>query len=364
MARDVTERKRAEELQQLLLGELSHRVKNTLAIIQAIARQSLRLEPDPRAFVASFTGRLQALARAHDILVRGDMQRADLADLVREQVALGAHDHRIGWTGPRVVLGSGTALQLALVLHELATNARKHGALSTAAGRLGISWNCVATEDGKHELLLEWRESGAGPHKASGPPGFGTLLIERSLEGDGGRTTIRDLPDGFACDIHLALPGPPPVGLAGSGAEPTADARSLAGARILIVEDEPLIAMDMEEWLLAAGGSVIGPATNPMTARRLFAEGAPDAVLLDANLAGSRVDELAAELRRRRIPFAFATGFSRESLPRGLAGRAGPRQALRAGAAGADGARPPGAGVTRASRCSASSFGTGSCRSV
>ena len=105
-----------------------------------------------------------------------------------------------------------------------------------------------------------------------------------------------------------------------------------------MVEDEPLIAMDIEERLLAAGGDVIGPAATRRPRARLIAEAAPDAALLDANLAGSRVDDLAVELRRRRIPFAFATGFGRESLPRDVRGRAGAGQALRLGAAGADGA--------------------------
>ena len=331
----------------LLLGELNHRVKNTLAIIQAIARQSLRLEPNPGAFVASFTGRVQALARAHDILIQGEMQRAELADLVREQVDLGVHDPRISWAGPKVVLDSGTALQLALVLHELATNARKHGALSAPAGRLALGWSSLPTDAGGHELLLEWRETGVGGQEAPASRGFGTLLIERSLLANGGRTAIRYLPDGFACEIRLALPGPARAGpapppAAGPGGEArrerAPDPHPLAGVRILVVEDEPLIAMDIEERLLAAGGDVIGPAANPETARRLIAETAPDAALLDANLAGSRVDDLAVELRRRRVPFAFATGFGRESLPRGVRGRAGAGQALRLGAAGADGA--------------------------
>ena len=156
--------------------------------------------------------------------------------------------------------------------------------------------------------------------------GFGTLLIERSLLANGGRTAIRYLPDGFACEIRLPLaragaggPAPPAAGRAARrGRERAPDPHPLAGVRILVVEDEPLIAMDIEERLLAAGGDVIGPAANPETARRLIAETAPDAALLDANLAGSRVDDLAVELRRRRVPFAFATGFGRESLPRGV----------------------------------------------
>jgi two-component sensor histidine kinase len=320
VARDVTDRKRAEEMQRLLLGELNHRVKNTLAIIQAIARQSLRHEPSPSTFVESFTGRLQALARAHDILVRGEMQRAELGELVREQVDFGTHDPRIDWTGPRVVLDAATGLQLALVLHELATNARKHGALSTPGGRLAIGWSSAEAEDGRQELQLGWRESGVGGRAAPAAPGFGTHLIERSLVANGGRTTIRQLADGFACDIRLPLPDFSPVAqpvlpAATPAREKAPDPHPLSGVRILVVEDEPLIAMDIEERLLAAGGKVIGPAATREAARRLLTESRPDAALLDANLAGARVDDIAVELRRRGIPFAFATGFGRSSLP-------------------------------------------------
>ena len=131
---------------------------------------------------------------------------------------------------------------------------------------------------------------------------------------------------------------------------PAPDPHPLAGVRILVVEDEPLIAMDIEERLLAAGGNVIGPAANPETARRLIAETAPDAALLDANLAGSRVDDLAVELRRRRVPFAFATGFGRESLPPEFADVPVLAKPFGLGGAGADGAWRSSPGARRRSR--------------
>jgi PAS domain S-box-containing protein len=320
-ARDVTERKRAEEHQRLLLSELNHRVKNTLATIQAIARQSLRAEPSPGAFVASFAGRIQALARAHDLLVRGEMQRAELADLVRSQVDLGAPDPRIRASGPAVVLDSRTAAQLGLVLHELATNARKHGALSVPEGRLAITWSTdMAPEPA---LLVEWRETGVRGVRVPTKQGFGTLLIERSLLANRGRAAIGYRDTGIDCEIRLPLPGLPlpgtaPAAASAEGGSTEPDGDDLAGRRILVVEDEPLIAMDVEERLLAAGCSVIGPAANPATAQRLIAESAPDAALLDSNLAGHSVGVLAAELRRRGIPFAFATGVGRDSLPEGF----------------------------------------------
>jgi CheY-like chemotaxis protein len=206
------------------------------------------------------------------------------------------------------------------VLHELATNARKYGALSLPAGRLAITWMSEQV-GGENELRLEWRETGTRAGHEPVTRGFGTLLIERSLLSNGGTTVIRYLPGGFACTIRLPL-GTAPTARARLLLDPTGNARQergapspLAGLRILVVEDEPLIAMDIEEQLLGAGGDVIGPATNLETARRLIADTSPDVALLDANLAGRRVDDLAFELRRRGIPFAFATGFGRASLP-------------------------------------------------
>jgi PAS domain S-box-containing protein len=320
VARDITERRQSEELQALLVRELNHRVKNTLATIQAIARQSLRAAPDPAAFVASFGGRIQALSRAHDLLVQGGMRGAELADLVREQVDLGAGDPRISWSGPAVTLDSRLAVQMALVLHELATNARKHGALSVATGRLAIRWTVTGKE---RELQLEWTESGVPSVAVPSSVGFGTTLIERSLEANRGETVMRYRSDGLACELRLPLPDEPDE-LAGlpRGAAPTTRARSaeppelaLDGKRILVVEDEPLIALDIQARLDAAGCAVVGPAASVEAARRLLAQGPVDAALLDVNLAGNRADDLAAELARRGVPFVFATGYGRECLP-------------------------------------------------
>lgn len=134
VARDVTDRKRDERLQRLLLAELNHRVKNTLAMIQSIAAQSLRHATTPKGFVDSFYGRLQALARAHTLLVEGRMQSADFAALVREQVLLEeGGDPRIACLGPPVSLEPHLAVQLALVLHELA-QARSARAAGGAGG--------------------------------------------------------------------------------------------------------------------------------------------------------------------------------------------------------------------------------------
>ena len=189
VARDITERKRAEKLQRLLLDELNHRVKNTLAIIQAIARQSLRHTKSPSEFVSAFTGRVNALARAHDLLTMTKLQSSNLQELVRDQVMLGGEeDDRITCAGPLVLIDPQKTVHLALVLHELATNARKYGALSVPKGRLSVSWE-VRTAD-QRSLFMIWEERNGPITIAPFQRGFGSILIERTLSGHGGEATI------------------------------------------------------------------------------------------------------------------------------------------------------------------------------
>jgi PAS domain S-box-containing protein len=321
VARDVTERKRNEELQGLLFEELNHRVKNTLATIQAIAGQSLRRAASPSAFVSSFNGRVQALARAHDLLVQGKMRGAPMAEVVREQVVPG-DDPRISISGPMVTLDARNAVQLALVLHELATNARKHGALSEPGGRLSVRWHTESHNT--RELVVDWRETGVRDVTAPSSHGFGSQLIERTLVASGGEASIRFNAGGISCHIRLPLPegevlhdrGSPAARQ--SGASPAEDkvGSSMNGKRILLIEDEALVAMEIESELQAAGCVVVGPAANIPVAQRLIAESEIDAALVDANLAGRPVDELAAALTSKGIPFAFATGYGRDGLPR------------------------------------------------
>jgi PAS domain S-box-containing protein len=327
VGRDITERKQAEALQRLLMDELNHRVKNTLATIQAIAGQSLRRAKNPADFVVSFNGRVQALARAHDLLTQTKMQGADVIDLVREQVVFGAaDDNRISSSGPGLVLESQAAVHLALVLHELATNARKHGALSVPTGRLAVEWE-MQTGGRRYDLVLEWKESG-GP-KVSTPKrrGFGSTLIERTLSAHGGEVSMRYGAEGVTCRITLPLPRQAGPNIGHMDAAPNRDnwpsslpdpntGRAVHGRRVIIIEDEPLVAMDLESILMAAGCEVVGSAGTFEKATQLIANTDCDAALIDVNLAGHPVNELAAALTQKNIPFAFATGYGREGLPR------------------------------------------------
>ncbi|MEZ5953486.1 MAG: PAS domain S-box protein [Hyphomonas sp.] len=179
---DISDRKRAEEHREMLLRELSHRVKNTLATIQTIASHTLREADDMDSFREAFVGRLMAISKSHDLLVESTRRDADLTQLVRDQVMPYAQigSAQVSLSGPPLELGAEAAHSFGLVLHELATNAAKYGALSTGEGRLEISWS-RATDRGRPEAIVEWRES-RGP--AVSPPtrrGFGSILIEQSL---------------------------------------------------------------------------------------------------------------------------------------------------------------------------------------
>jgi CheY-like chemotaxis protein len=209
------------------------------------------------------------------------------------------------------------------VLHELATNARKYGALSVPEGHLSIRWN-VDIGAGRL-LLLKWQESGVPNVKAPDSRGFGSTLIERSLEANDGKAVFHFGANGMSCEINLPLPQ---EALQGTGhvdvdilapKEFSKGRRSikahLKGKRILLVEDEPLIVMEMVEELTSHGLEIIGPANNVHSATRLIAENAIDAALIDANLNGSSVVEVAAALAQKGVPFAFATGYGREGVP-------------------------------------------------
>lgn len=321
VGRDITERKRAERVQNLLLGELNHRVKNTLATVQAIAQQTLKSAKSSTEFTSSFNGRLRALAQAHSLLTDNSWQGADFSALVRDQLLLGVpDDDRILCSGPSVALDPQVALHISLVLHELGTNARKYGSLSVPNGRLSINWT-VRTGDGRI-LLLHWKEQDGPPVRAPSRRGFGTTVIEQSLRAHGGDAIIDFGVNGISCEIKLPLTSdlnsrsgayksiPTKPAFNGDSAE-----ISLRNKRIFVAEDEPLVAMDLIGTLEEEGCEIVGPAPNLEKAKSLIEGGNFDAALLDANLGGDSVDELAAALTRLNVPFAFVTGYGREGLP-------------------------------------------------
>jgi len=195
--RDVTERTRAAELQQLMVNELNHRVKNTLATVQSIALQTLRNAGSPEPVRHDLTERLLALAKAHDVLTREHWDGADFADVVDSAIEAHGVASRVTRTGVRIRLTPTSALALAMALHELFTNAAKYGALSTEAGRIAMDWR--RSGDG---FILTWTERGGPPVAPPQRRGFGFRMIEglaRDLAGD---ADLAFEPGGLVCTIH------------------------------------------------------------------------------------------------------------------------------------------------------------------
>lgn len=205
IARDVTERKRFEAQQRLLIDELNHRVKNTLAIVQAIAHQTLRGTGTPADERAAFSGRLTALAGAHSVLSRVHWVAADMREVAAEALRTVWTGGRVSCDGPAIRLPPKTTVTMSLVLHEFCTNAARYGALSVPGGRVVLTWNLIhGTEP---QLELRWVESG-GP-KVSGrtQTGFGLRMIERALAGEpGGKSEIRFEPEGVIFEAIVGIP--------------------------------------------------------------------------------------------------------------------------------------------------------------
>jgi PAS domain S-box-containing protein len=201
---DVTERVRAEDLRKLLLDELNHRVKNTLATVQSIAAQTVRATPDPVAFRTAFEARLMALSGVHNVLTSANWEGARLDALLDLELSpYGAARYRL--EGPAVRLSAQEALTFALVTHELATNAAKYGALSTPDGCVRVTWS-VEGEADERRLTLDWRETGGPTVVAPTRQGFGSRLIQRSIQVDmHGETTMAFDPEGLRCRIVLRL---------------------------------------------------------------------------------------------------------------------------------------------------------------
>ncbi len=207
--RDITERKLAEEYLRLMVHELNHRVKNSLATVQAIAAQTLRGGGASLEVREALTSRLLALAKAHDVLTDAKWSGARLEEIASQAAApYGADRFRID--GPPVILPPRTAIAMALAFHELATNAAKYGALSNAAGLVDLAWT-VHDEPGSPQLQLTWRETG-GPLVS--PPtrkGFGSRLIQRGLAAEFvGEVRMDFQATGLICRMDVVLPASEP----------------------------------------------------------------------------------------------------------------------------------------------------------
>lgn len=198
---DITERRRAEDRQRLMLNELNHRVKNTLAAVQSIAFQTLRSARTPAEFKDAFEARLLALSETHNLLTRENWEGASLREVISGELdALGGEDRAIV-EGPDVQLSPKAAVAIGMAIHELATNAVKYGSLSVARGILSVGWRVRAGN-----LELDWRESNGPPVTPPGRRGFGSRLLERGLAAElGGSVELAYGEQGVTCFMRLPL---------------------------------------------------------------------------------------------------------------------------------------------------------------
>lgn len=201
---DTTERARADAQRDLLLAELSHRVKNMLAVVQGIARQTFRATDSVAVARETFEGRLMALATAHDLLTRSKWESASLSDLARDALPMRRDRPQISVSGPDVLLDPRQTLALTMALHELFTNAIKYGALAVEAGRVVLQWEVAEGE--RPALRLEWRETGAPTSQPPAREGFGAKLIRQVVTHDlGGEVSMEFAPQGLVCRAELPL---------------------------------------------------------------------------------------------------------------------------------------------------------------
>jgi PAS domain S-box-containing protein len=199
---DMTERKRAEDARRLLNSELDHRVKNTLATVSAVIFHTRQGSRSAANFVAAVEGRIRSMAITHDLLSSRRWQGISLTELVRQELAPYASSNNTEITGPEIVLKPEAGQAMAMVLHELATNAAKYGALSTKKGRVSIRWDRRSNGHPLH-LVLEWQETG-GPPVAPGKPSYGTSTIRDLIPYEfGGVVDLVLAPQGIRCRLEL-----------------------------------------------------------------------------------------------------------------------------------------------------------------
>jgi PAS domain S-box-containing protein len=209
VVQDITERKASDRRQKLLIDELNHRVKNTLATVQSLASQTARSAPTPAAFNEGFEGRLIALSKAHDQLTAHHWENADLRRLLSGSLApyAGAGPQRVVMRGEDIVLRPRAVLTLAMAFHELTTNAAKYGALSVPGGKIEICWQAVGSDaGGRPALRIDWSEHGGPPVAEPKRRGFGSKLIEGSIAAEhGGSARLAFEPTGLHCEIIIPL---------------------------------------------------------------------------------------------------------------------------------------------------------------
>ncbi len=314
---DITDRKRAEERRTLLVREVDHRARNALAVVQSIIRLTRAKTID--AYIAAVDGRIGALSRAHVLLSESRWEGAALDTLVEEELApyRSGDGGKINVDGASTLLEPATAQILALVLHELATNAAKYGALSLAGGRVRLTWRTQPSE-----LILEWTETGGPVVELPLAQGYGTKVIKASIERQlAGHVTFDWRPDGLHCVLAIPLRDDNAIPADRASipvrAEKNASVKPLktiAGDRLLLVEDEALIGIMMKDMLTELGFQVVGPFNKVAEALAAAKHEEFHGAILDVNLNGELVYPVADLVEARGVPFVFVTGYGADGV--------------------------------------------------
>jgi light-regulated signal transduction histidine kinase (bacteriophytochrome)/CheY-like chemotaxis protein len=313
------ERKRADVRRKLVNEELNHRVKNILALNKSIVEQSRAASTTVDEYAGAVTGRINALAFAHDQITR-EGGGGDLRRLLESEVAAYGGVSGSGRTmleGPSVRLSARAYSSMALVAHELATNAAKYGSLSSEWGQVRVSWTITRAGD----LELTWMERGGRPIVAPTRRGFGSTLITQVVPFDlGGKAEIGYASEGVTASFvipakHMAKAEVEAVPMEATSADHKAAAVDLSGLTVLLVEDQVLIALDAEHSLRRLGANEVRIAPTRERALLEIAERAPDLAVLDVNLGDDGTSaQVAEKLRALNVPFVFATGYGDSAM--------------------------------------------------
>jgi light-regulated signal transduction histidine kinase (bacteriophytochrome)/CheY-like chemotaxis protein len=303
------ERKKSEVRMRILNDELNHRVKNILALIKSLVNQPTAGQ-SIEEFVVGLQGRILALANAHDQVVRADgggllqqLFHAELSPYPASQIAM---------DGPDLALDARAYSVMALVIHELATNCAKYGALSVPVGKLTVSWRLV----GDFGLEIEWRENGGPRVEAPSRNGFGSVLLERSVPFDlQGRSEIHFFPSGVHAFFSIPqrfitqLRGEHSPVHSRKAEKQTPDVNAQIVSEFLLVEDQLIIALEAEEMLRRFGAKKVVTVATESDALQALRTFVPEFAILDVNLGFNTSISVAEELSRLAVPFIFATGY-------------------------------------------------------
>lgn len=305
----------SQQSQEVLIAELNHRVRNILGLVRGLVSQSASTANDIALFVDSIDQRIGSLARAHDLLSSNNGKSASLHDLLRFEIATYSElESRLVLAGPDILLPPKSFTAMALVVHELATNARKYGALSTTGGIVTVETSL----DKVHNILVSWRESGGPGVLQPTRRGFGSTLIEQLIPFEmNGMSNPQFLPAGFVLDVLLPAAMAEAVqvaaisGTAQEAALTAVEEKALVQLlhTCLVVEDNLFIALDAEDMLRSLGAAKVVIANSIAEAQAAISREAFSFALLDVNLGSDNSLPIARILIPSGVPFAFGTGY-------------------------------------------------------